>query len=140
MNISFDVIKNHYIATPDSISLRYIIIPSMIGNESFLLGSPMEGCNLAEEIYSQIKDLPNQLEKETDIADNILRYTDKNDISKKSQIFIFFSPESPELTVLDPKTQEKKSYPISFSEFRDAFIKYYESDAYKTAAKNINQY
>lgn len=48
MNISFDVIKNHYIITPDGISLRYIIILAMIGNEFFLLGRLLEDCNLAE--------------------------------------------------------------------------------------------
>lgn len=134
MSISFDTIKNYYITRSDNISLRFPVIPTKIENDSFLLGAASEGYNLADEIYTQIKDLPDNLTEETEIADCIISYPVYDTESSGdtgTQIFIIFSPSDPGLTVMNPITHEKKKYPISFAEFRNAFVNFYGSESCK---------
>lgn len=145
MNISFENVRNYYITSPSLIGLRFVVIPTTIGEDHYLLGSPVEGCNIADEIYEQLKTLPDQPDKEIDIAELIFMYADEEsrtfasyDIhADDAQIYITFSPEQPNLTILNPKTQEKTVYPISIAEFKKAFIEYYESDGYKSAAAKL---
>lgn len=145
MNISFENVRNYYITSPSLIGLRFVVIPTTIGEDHYLFGSPVEGCNVADEIYEQLKTLPDQPDKEIDIAELIFMYADEESRTFASrdihadddQIFITFSPEQPNLTILNPVTQKKTIYPVSLAEFKKAFIEYYESDGYKSAASKL---